>query len=302
MKFLLALSLAVVCPPARALAPADKEMLAVIGKSFGKLLFGGQEAARAVCEEGRAGLEEKSPKYLSAYIEACVGLSASPRGPGKKTASCPYFRRALQIWKENPPPKDDDDSRITRSLKRAEWENFLAENCDEEAAARAAAKPAKAAPIPRIPGGIVETQEGLSYELPPGWSVRRFDAVSGWTIIEGPDRYTIDIVRSSKDDYDAYPDQEKLPDGRALETEYKEFIPRSRNFMLNGRLMLEKGYVELSCVRSDSPEGVDKERCLAWVRAVAGSVKVLGPRRCIGDCPPGTVKAKTPVSKRGTHR
>lgn len=294
MKRILVLTLILLCRPARALPPEEKEMLAVLGKTVVQMIYGTQDTARAECEAGRAKLTEASPKYLGAYVESCLALAAAPFGPGKKPASCAYYQRALRIWKDNPPPKDDDDSRIARANRRQEWRKAVQEHCPEDAQAEPKAKPA---PIPHVPGGIVETQEGISFELPEGWSVDKFDDISGWTNLKGPDGYFMRVERSGLGGYADYPDKENLPDGRELQTEYKPFLPKTKSFVLYARLMLKDECVRLGITRIKSEEGVEKDRGFAWLRAVASSVKVLGPRLCIGDCPPGRVKPKAKAAK-----
>lgn len=266
----------------------------MLGKAVVQMIYGTQDTARAACEAGRAGLTDASPKYLRAYVESCLALTAAPFGPEKKPAACAYHQRALRIWKENPPPKDDDDSRIARATRQREWRQAAAKDCPEEPRSEPAAKPAA---IPVIPGGIVETQEGLSFELPDGWAVDQFDDVSGWANLKGPDGYVLRVERTGLGGYSDYPDKEKLPDGRELQTEYKLFLPKTKSFVLYARLMLKDECIRFGMTRMQSEEGVEKDRGFGWLRAVASSAKITGPRLCIGDCPPGTVRPKAKAAK-----
>lgn len=293
MKSILALSLVFLCRSAQALPPEEKEMMSTLGKAFGQLMSKNQDGARAKCEEGRAKLTDASPKYLRAYIEACHALASGPLGPEKKPASCAYYQRALQIWKDSPPPKDDDDSRIARANRKKEWREALEKNCPEDYPA----KP-KAAAVPHVPGGVVETPEGLAFELPDGWRVDKFDDITGWAYLKGPDDYAMRVERTGLGGYEEYPDKETLPDGRELETEYKPFLAGAKNHVLFARVMLKDECIRLGISRIKSDDGVEKDRGFAWVRAVAASAKITGPRRCIGDCPPGKVRAKTKAAKK----
>lgn len=294
MKLLLALSLVFLCPPARAYPPEEKEMRSTLGKAVVKMLTGSQEAARAECEAGRAKLTEKSPKYLGAYIEACLALAAAPTGPGKKPASCAYYQRAVRIWKDNPPPKDNDDLRIERANKQNEWRNAAEKHCSDSPS-KAEMKPVS---IPRVPGGVVETQEGLSFELPDGWSVEKFDEVSGWAFLKGPDDYEMRVERTGSGADADYPERETLPDGRELRIEFKPFLAGAKNHVLFARVMLKDERIQIGMTRMKAAEGVEKERGLSWLRALASTAKVTGPRRCIGDCPPGKVRPKKKAAKK----
>lgn len=293
MKLFLAFSLAFLVRPAQALPPAEKEMLSMLGKTVAQMIYGTQDTARAACEEGRAKLTGESPKYLGAYIEACLALTAAPFGPALKPASCAYYQRAIQIWKDNPPPKDDDDSRIARAVRRKEWQESLEKNCPEDFPSKT-----KPAAVPQVPGGVVETQEGLSFELPDGWRVEKFDEVTGWAFLKGPDGYAMRVERAGLGGYAEYPDKETLPDGRELQTEYKLFLAGAKNHVLYARVMLKDECIQLGMTRIQSEEGVEKKRGLSWLRGVAASTKITGPRRCIGDCPSGKVRAKTKAAKK----
>lgn len=294
MRLSIALSLILLRLPAHALPPDEKAMVSSLGNAIGQMITGTQETARAACEAGRTQLTDQSPKYLGAYVEACYAFTAAPLGPGKKPASCAYYQRALQIWKDNPPPKDDDESRISRAKRRKDWRKFAEENCPETAASKA-----KPVSVPHVPGGIVDTAEGLSFELPDGWSVKSFDEVTGSAFLVGPDDYSMGVSRDGLSGYSEYPDKESLPDGRELQTEYKPFLDKTTNMVLYSRVMLKDECVRIGITRLKAKDvGVEKDRGFAWLRAVASSVKITGPRRCIGDCPPGKVRAKKTAAKK----
>jgi hypothetical protein len=112
--------------PAFAAPDLEKEMMVATGKAVAKMIFGTKEEARAECEAGRAQLSAKTPKYLAAYVEACVALTVSPFGPEKKPESCPYYRRAVDIWRDSPPPKASDEVALKRAGKLKQWKDAVA--------------------------------------------------------------------------------------------------------------------------------------------------------------------------------
>jgi len=275
----LAAALSMLAGPAQALPPIEKEVETVIAKAVIETIDGKIDAARAVCEGWRARLPEGSPKYLNAYFEACLAYAAAPAGPGVKPVACPHYQRAVQIWRETPPPKDAEDSRLRRARDMKLWREAAVMHCPADPAA------AKPAAIPDIPGGIVETQEGISFELPAGWSVAEFNDAIGATDLKGPDDHRLFMERMTSA-VPAYSEVEKLPDGREFQTDFNQEYN-----MLLARVILKDGVVRFAFRRKGSGV-VEKERAVGWVRAIASSVKVLGPRRCIGECPPGTVRPK----------
>lgn len=279
MMIHLAAALFLLAGPALAVPPAEKEFDSLIAKTVIKTMGNTPEAAPAVCEEWRARLPEGSQKYLNAYFEACLGYAAAPAGPGVKPAACAHYQRAVQIWRETPPPKDEEDSRLRRARDMALWKEAAATHCPADPAA------AKPAPIPDIPGGIVETQEGVSFELPAGWSVDSFDLAVGATNLKGPEGYKMLVARTNTSG-SAYPEIEKLRDGRELQTSFNQELN-----VLFARIIMKDAGVRFA-LRRAAPDVMEKERAFTWVRAVASSVSVLGPRRCIGECPPGTVRPK----------
>ncbi|MCL5669605.1 MAG: hypothetical protein M1392_06560, partial [Gammaproteobacteria bacterium] len=98
-----------VASPAFASTDLEKQMMVATGGAIVKMIFGTPEEARAECEAGRAQLSAETPKYLAAYVEACVALTTSAFGPHKKPESCPYYQRAIDIWRKNPPPSANDE-------------------------------------------------------------------------------------------------------------------------------------------------------------------------------------------------
>jgi len=165
-------------------------------------------------------------------------------------ARCPHYRKVIAIWKATPPPIDRKD---------------------EDAA--------------------------ISYPLPRGFGVKSFNPDSGLAMLRDPAAdLDLRVERKGLNDRftrgSNYPDKETMPSGAVLAWEYIEFIPGSGSYVLYGRVTLPAAYVVLG-ISTGSRSGVksvDKEAGLAAFRAIARGVKVIGPRRCIGNCGPGTVK------------
>ncbi|MDF1590785.1 MAG: hypothetical protein P1P89_04650 [Desulfobacterales bacterium] len=104
-------------------------MMSATGKATVKMIYATMEEARTECEAARALLPDTAPKYLFAYVEACLGLTASKFGPHKKPESCPYYQRAIDIWRDNPPPADNDEIALKYAAKLKEWKDSVAQNC-----------------------------------------------------------------------------------------------------------------------------------------------------------------------------
>jgi hypothetical protein len=273
--------------PAVAAADLEKEMTAATGKAVSKMIFGTQEEARAECEAGRAQLSTRTPKYLAAYIEACVALTVSPFGPGKKPDSCPYYQRAVDIWRDSPPPKSSDDVALSRARKLKQWKDAIAESCPTAAAAKA-----KPTPIVVPEGATVETLEGISYVMPGGWTVENFDETGGHANFENDTlKYGLLVERKAANDKGDYTEKEPLSSGRTFEWEHKEFIKGSGFYVFYARVKFDDAIVNIGMSSSDKADndGVDKTTALDIARKLAESIKVLGPRRCIADCGPGEI-------------
>lgn len=296
MTHLCALALAALIAaagPALAEAKLERQMFAATGKAVVKMLFATAEEARAECEAGKALLTAKTPKYLAAYSEECFAVAAAPTGPGNEQPKCPYYLRAVEIWHASPPPMSgDEDAALLRADKLKDWKTFAAKHCG------ASAEPARTdmGPIASIaPGSRLTTQEGLSYAVPDGWTVRRFDDVAGFAMLtHAGNNYDMRVARVSLKDKGDYTEKTALPSGHVLEWKYIEFIPKSGMYVMYGRAKLAGAYVEFGLVpNKDAPSGasVDKDFALDTLKQIADSAKIEGKRACIGNCGPGKIEA-----------
>ena len=235
-------------------------------------------------------------KYLSAYIQACFAMMALEFGPHKKPESCPYYQRAIDIWRENPPPRENDEIAVKRADLLKKWKDALAEHCPSAAAPTTAAA-AKQRPIPVPEGATVETLEGISYVMPGGWAVEEFDETGGNATFKNDAlKYVLLVERKAADDPGDYEEKEPLGSGRILEWRHMELIDGSGFYVFYARVKFDDAYVNIGMSSSDkaSNDGVDKATALGIARTVAESMKVLGPRRCIAECGPGTITPACP--------
>lgn len=279
--------------PAFAAPSLESQLRTATGKAFAKLLFDDQAAARAECETGKALLTAKAPKYLAAYSEECFALTAAPAGPGNEALKCPHYVRAVEIWRTSPPPmKDDEDAALLRAGKLKDWKSFASKNCG----APAEAARTDMGPITSIaPGSRLRTQEGLSYVVPDGWTISRFDDTEGFAMLSHAGRnYDMRVARVSLKNKGDYTDKTPLPSGGTLEWKHIEFVPKSGMYVMYGRVKLNGAYAEFGVVPNrNAPSGasVDKDFALEALKAVAGTAKIEGKRACIGDCGPGEIIA-----------
>lgn len=279
--------------PAFAEPQIETQMFTVLGKAFAKLLFATQAEARAECAAAKALLKAKTPKYLEAYSEECLAVTAAPAGPGNETLQCPHYLKAIDIWRISPPPMtDDEDAAIRRADRLKNWKSFAVKHCG------AVAEPARTdmGPITDIaPGSRLRTQEGLSYVVPDGWTIRKFDDTEGSAFLSHAGRnYDMRVARTSLKKEGDYAEKTPLPGGRTLEWKYIEFIEKSGMYVMYGRAKLEGAYVEFGVVPAPSaPSGsiVDKDFALETLKAIAASAKIEGKRACIGNCGPGVLTA-----------
>lgn len=269
----------------------ESEMLQMLGKAVVKTLIQQDaNATRVECETGKALLTAKAPKYLGAYVEECFSIAAAPAGPGHEKLRCPHYLRAIEIWRTSPPPLDDEDLAITRHGRLKSWMSFATKNCGAPAAARRT----DMGPIEAIaPRSRLQTQDGLSYLVPDGWTVEGFDETSGEAALVHAERnHSLRVSRYSLKNEGDYTDTAALPGGRVLEWKYYEGIPRSGVFNMSGRAKLEGAYVVFYAMRNaNAPSGssVDKDFALETLKAVADSAKIEGKRACIGNCGPGKI-------------
>ena len=275
--------------PAAAAPSIESQLQTVLGKAFAKVLFSTQVEARAECAAGKALLSASTPKYLDAYLEECLAVTAAPAGPGNETLQCPHYLKAIGIWRATPPPvTGDEDAALKRAGKLKNWKSFAVKHCG----VATEAPRTDMGPITAIaPGSRLKTQEGLSYVIPEGWTIRRFDDVEGSAALHHAARgYDMRVARVSLKNKGDYTEKTTLPGGRVLEWKYIEFVPKSGMYVMYGRSRLQGAYVEFGVVadaKSPSLTSVDKEFALEALKAIADSARIDGKRSCIGDCGPG---------------
>ena len=284
--------------PAVAETPIEDALMSATGKAFADSLFKDSAAGIAGCESARKLIKPGMPAYLNFYIERCLATVAEPGGV-MGGARCPHYRKVIAIWKATPPPIDrkDEDAAISRARYLRNAKEEVARYCTTGASPPPKYDPEAMLIQPLAAGGRIQTQEGLSYPLPRGFGVKSFNPDSGLAMLRDPAAdLDLRVERKGLNDRftrgSNYPDKETMPSGAVLAWEYIEFIPGSGSYVLYGRVTLPTAYVVLG-ISTGSRSGVksvDKEAGLAAFRAIARGVKVIGPRRCIGNCGPGTVK------------
>ncbi len=277
----------------------EQELRMATGKAVAAVIFDSQAAAVAICEDARKLIRPDSPAYLGFHIERC--LAAVAELPGVNGGErCPHYRAEIAIWQASPPPVDpsQEDAAIAEARFLREAKADLAKYCS----------PGTEPPPPRDPnamliqplaGGVLETQEGLVYSLPSGFGVSRFDPDSGAADLRDPNSdVVISVTRKGRSDRftssSDYPQRETMPSGAVLAWEYTEFVPGSGVYVLFGRVTLPDAYVVLGSATgpTSTSHSVDKAVGLQAFRAIAATVRVAGPRRCIGECGPGALKAQ----------
>lgn len=271
----------------------EKKMMEATGKAVVAMIWGTKEEARAECEAARQLLlPVAAPKYLSAYVEACYGLTASKFGPQKKPESCPYFQRAVDIWRENPPPADNDEVALRHAGKLKEWKDFVSENCPSTDVATSPPSDAVGKlPVAVPEGATVETLENISYVMPGGWTLEGYVATGGNAYFKNNALdYNLSVQREAGDATGDYPETEVLHSGRNLDWKYTSFVEGGKYYMFFARVKFADAQVHIGITSSGSSEGgVDKATALGIARKLAETIKVLGPRRCIGECGPGKI-------------
>jgi hypothetical protein len=281
-----------IVPAARAEDALERQMKSAMAKALIRQITGTKEEARQECEAARKLLPATAPKYLSAYVEACFGLTASESGPQKKPESCPYFQRAVEIWRDNPPPAENDEIAMSHAQMLKGWKDSVAEDCPSTGTAPAvSAGSAKFTPIVMPGGATVETLENISYVMPGGWTIDHFNPTGGGAYFKNSAlEYNLAVYRSAANETGNYPEKEKLGSGRILEWEYTSFVGGGKHYMFFARVKFDAADVSIGMTSSGSSEaGVDKATALEIVRKIAETLRVLGPRRCIADCGPGTI-------------
>jgi len=274
---------------AHAQTSLESRMKQAVGKAIVSLIFPGGDAALAGCNAAKALLTAGTPKYLAAYSESCFAVAARKRaGPGNDELSCPHYLRAIDIWRVSPPPMDDEDTAIARASLLKSWRTYAAKHCGTpDPTART-----DMGPIARIaPGSRLETQEGISYRVPDGWTVEHFSEASGNAMLtDASGNYSIDVRRSGVKDSEEFTNTETLPSGLALEWKHYEWLKKSGDHVMMARAKLSAGYLKMYVTARKLKAGVDKDVSLKLIRGVADSVKIVG-KRCIGNCGPGRIVA-----------
>lgn len=278
--------------------PEESAMLSFTGKAMVASFTQGHDAAMAICESSRASLTAQSPKYLAFYIERCLATFAetgSVNGGVDGGKRCPHYERAIAIWRATPPPLDrnDEDSAIGRARFLREIKEDYAAYCGANPPGKPKPPAATAMVVPPMADATVTTGEGISYALPAGFGVRMWDPDTGAAHLRNPvtgDDFS--VMRQSSDwavKMGALPEKETVAPGVAMEWEYVEFLPGAKSYVMHARVPLPMATISIGAGNLAAPAGIDKAAGLAALRAVAKSVKIIGPRQCIGDCKAGTV-------------
>lgn len=276
---------------AHAQTSLESKMKQAVGKATISLIFTSGDAALADCNASKALLTAGTPKYLAAYSEACFAVAARKRaGPGNDELSCPNYLRAIDIWRVSPPPIDDEDTAIARASLLKTWRTYAARHCGTpDPTART-----DMGPIAQVaPGSRLETQEGISYRVPDGWTVGHFYEASGSAqLTDATGVYSIDIKRSGVKDKEDYTNTETLPSGLVLEWKHYEWLKKGHgDHVMKARAKLPAGYLEMYVTARKLKAGAEKDVSLKLIRGVADSTKIVG-KRCIGNCGPGKIVSK----------
>jgi hypothetical protein len=272
---------------AHAQTSLESKMRQAVGKAMVSLIFTSHAAALADCNASKALLTADTPKFLAAYSESCFAVAARKRaGPGNDELSCPYYLRAIEIWRVSPPPMDNEDAAIDRASLLKVWRTYAAKYCGTpDPTTRTDMGPI----APVAPGSRLETQEGISYRVPDGWTVERFYDDSGSALLKDASGvYFIDVKRSGVKDKDDYSNTETLRSGQVLEWKHYEWLKKSGDHVTRGRVKLPAGYLKLYVTARGLKAGVDKDVSLKLIRVIADSAKIVG-KRCIGNCGPGKI-------------
>lgn len=297
IRFLaLALAVLAAASPAYAYPKIEDRMIDATAEALKINLFGKEAArARAECETAKALLTAKTPKYLTAYSELCFAFATPVDGTGGQKQRCPYYLRAIDIWRTSPPPMDDEDDALKRARLLNSWKSFAAKDCGVPLASART----DMGPVTSIaPGSRLKTQDGLSYVVPEGWIVDSFNETEGFAMLSHAARQVImRVARGSLNDTGDYSDKTALPGGRALEWKYTG--------SMFGRAKLSGAAMEFGMITGKgAPSGasVDKDFALETLTAIAASAKVEGKRACIGNCGPGEIVAPQPLNLTGNWR
>lgn len=269
---------------ARAADDVEGKLHKAVGKAFAAYFFQTGEDANAHCEQASALLAGKPPSYLNAYVEECRAIASQILDKGDKNAKrCTLYTKAIDIWRTSPPPRDDEDAALKRADRLVNWKDAAAKACGTPRPP----KPALAIAVPD--GAIVETQEGIAYTMPGGWTVRSYSEVSGHAEFKhGGLNYFMSVSRATKATA-GYPNTETLANGRTIQWEHGELIKGLGGSALFAVIAFDAGRIYVGITSLSKDVKVDRDTAMTVVRRIAADAKVLGPRRCIGECRDGTV-------------
>ena len=211
--FALALVALIAASPIFAMPALENQLRTATLNALKKGFSADATAARAECETGKALLTPEAPKYLAAYSEGCFALIATPAELRGDQPQCPHYLRAIEIWRTTPPPMDDEDDAIKRAGILKQWKSSAVQRCGAPAAAVRTDMGPIAGPI--ASGSRLATQEGISYLVPDGWTVKKFDETLGYAVLTNAERNTdLYVERVSLTDTNIYPDKATSPSGR----------------------------------------------------------------------------------------
>lgn len=135
---------------------------------------------------------------------------------------------------------------------------------------------------------LVETEEAISFTMPDGWSLSNFSERTGSALlVHGASGMKLLVERYGfAGKQDPYKNKTPLSGGRTLEWQYTTKLWP----LLQGRVTLADAHILIGITSKDLKSAVPQEAGMAALRRIGETVKVLGPRKCIGgECKPGTV-------------
>ena len=273
-----------VASPAFADDDLEEQIVAATGKAVDKMIFGPKEEAPVQCEIARNLLPASAPKYLFAYVEGCLGFTEAALG--NKPEACRHYQSAIETWRKNPPPATNDEIALEHASTLDGWKSVAGRSCPS--AGPSTVRASEPPPIALPGGATVATLEGISYVMPDGWALAKFNEIGGSAYFDNSTlKYSLKIERLAVDHPGAEgveAERETLGSGHVLEW-------HANSYNLDAYVTFDDAVVYISFFSIET--NVDQATALGLARQIAESMKVLGPRRCIEDCGPGTI---TPAS------
>lgn len=273
-----------VASPAFADDDLEEKVVAATGKAVDKMIFGPKEEAPVQCEIARNLLPASAPKYLFAYVEGCLGFTEAALG--NKPEACRHYQSAIETWRKNPPPATNDEIALEHASTLDGWKSVAGRSCPS--AGPSTVRASEPPPIALPGGATVATLEGISYVMPDGWALAKFNEIGGSAYFDNSTlKYGLKIERLAVDHPGAEgveAERETLRSGHVLEW-------HATSNYLDAYVKFDDAVVYISFFSIET--SVDQATALGLARQIAESMKVLGPRRCIEDCGPGTI---TPAS------